>query len=59
MPGGKRIDITRDPVATGLHEDAHVTIRDAFDAAGRQLQDAVRRLDGDVKAHKTRPVESS
>jgi hypothetical protein len=46
MPGGKRVDITRDPAETGRHEDAYVTIRDAFDAAGRQLQDQARMLDG-------------
>jgi ribosome-associated translation inhibitor RaiA len=46
MPGGKLIDVTRDPAETGRHEDAYVTIRDAFDAAGRQLQDQARILDG-------------
>ncbi len=55
MPGGKHINITRDPAATGRHEDAYVTIRDAFDAAGRQLQDQVRRLDGEVKSHEPPP----
>jgi cold shock CspA family protein/ribosome-associated translation inhibitor RaiA len=55
IPGGKHVDITRDPVMTGRHEDVHVTIRDAFDAAGRQLQDRVRKLEGAVKAHDTPP----
>jgi ribosome-associated translation inhibitor RaiA len=55
IPGGKHIDITRDPAMTGRHEDAHVTIRDAFDAAGRQLQDEVRKLAGAIKAHETPP----
>jgi cold shock CspA family protein/ribosome-associated translation inhibitor RaiA len=55
VPGGKHIDISRDPAATGRHEDAHVTIRDAFDAAGRQLQDEIRRLEGEVKSHETPP----
>ncbi len=55
VPGGKHIDISRDPAATGRHEDAHVTIRDAFDAAGRQLQDQIRKLDGEVKVHETPP----
>jgi cold shock CspA family protein/ribosome-associated translation inhibitor RaiA len=55
IPGGKHIDVSRDPAATGRHEDAHVTIRDAFDAAGRQLQDQLRRLEGAVKAHETPP----
>ena len=43
VPGGEDIVVSRDPGATGRHEDAHVTIRDAFDAAGRQLQDFVRQ----------------
>jgi cold shock CspA family protein/ribosome-associated translation inhibitor RaiA len=55
LPGSKHIDISRDPAASGRHENAHVTIRDAFDAAGRQLQDQVRRLDGEVKTHETLP----
>jgi cold shock CspA family protein/ribosome-associated translation inhibitor RaiA len=55
VPGGKHVDITRDPAVTGRHEDAHVTIRDAFDAAGRQLQDQVRKLEGAVKAHEAPP----
>jgi cold shock CspA family protein/ribosome-associated translation inhibitor RaiA len=55
LPGGAHIDINRDLVATGRHEDVHVTIRDAFDAAGRQLQDKVRILGGDVKAHEAPP----
>jgi hypothetical protein len=32
-----------------------VTIRDALDAAGRQLQHEARKLDGAVKAHEARP----
>ena len=55
VPGGKHIDITRDPAMTGRHEDVHVTIRDAFDAAGRQLQDQIRNLSGEIKAHESPP----
>jgi cold shock CspA family protein/ribosome-associated translation inhibitor RaiA len=55
MPGGKHIDVTRDPAATRRHEDAHVTIRDAFDAAGRQLQNQADRLDGESKPHESPP----
>jgi ribosome-associated translation inhibitor RaiA len=33
------------------HKDALVAVRDAFDAAQRQLKEYVRRLRGDVKAH--------
>jgi len=55
LPGGKHVDITREPGATGRHEDAYVTIRDAFDAAGRQLQDEARKLAGAVKRHEPPP----
>ena len=33
------------------HEDAYVTIRDAFDAATRKLEDYARRRRGQIKAH--------
>lgn len=55
VPGASHIDIDRDPAATGRHEDMQVTIRDAFDAARRQLQDLQRKRDGDVKVHETPP----
>lgn len=55
LPGGRHVDVSRDPAATGRHEDAHVTIRDAFDAAGRQLQDEARKMDGEVKSHAVPP----
>jgi len=35
------------------HENAHVAVRDAFDAALRQLAVYVRRLRGDVKHHES------
>jgi cold shock CspA family protein/ribosome-associated translation inhibitor RaiA len=55
LPGGKHVDVSHEPAATGRHEDAYVTIRDAFDAAGRQLQDQARKLDGAVKAREPPP----
>jgi len=33
-------------------EDAHVALRDAFDAARRQLEDHVGRRDGGAKSHR-------
>lgn len=33
------------------HEDAHVAVRDAFDAARRQLEDHARSRRGEVKQH--------
>ena len=43
---GSRILVNRDSGANHAHEDLSVALRDAFDAARRQLQDHVRRLDG-------------
>ena len=42
------------PSKHGAHEDLYVAIRDAFNAAGRQLQDYVRRQSGAVKTHLSR-----
>jgi ribosomal subunit interface protein len=42
----------REIIATrGHHEDVYVALRDAFDSAKRQLEEAVRERRGDVKAH--------
>jgi ribosomal subunit interface protein len=43
---GKEIVVTRDH-----HEDVYVALRDAFDAARRQLEETIREQRGDVKAH--------
>lgn len=48
IPGAEMV-VNRDPAEHHAHEDAHVAVRDAFDAARRQLQDAVRRMRGDLK----------
>jgi cold shock CspA family protein/ribosome-associated translation inhibitor RaiA len=50
---GDEIVIRRDPREDSTHEDVYVVIRDAFDAAKRQLEDYVRRRRGDVKTHPT------
>lgn len=42
VPGGK-IVVNREPGLNHAHEDMHVAIRDAFDAARRRLQDYLRR----------------
>ena len=55
VPGGADIAISREPAATGAHEDVYVTIRDAFKAARRQLQDLARKHQGHVKEHETPP----
>lgn len=48
---GKEIVVTRDPGDSNAHQDMYVTIRDAFNAARRQLQDYVRVQQGVVKQH--------
>ncbi len=55
LPGAADIAISREPAVTGAHEDAYVTIRDAFNAARRQLQDVSRKRQGKVKSHEEPP----
>jgi cold shock CspA family protein/ribosome-associated translation inhibitor RaiA len=45
------IAVSTEPSARMSAKDVHVAIRDAFDAAKRQLEDYVRRMRGDVKRH--------
>jgi len=45
VPGGE-LAVTRD-----LSEDVYVALRDAFDAAKRQIEDYGRKQRGDVKHH--------
>lgn len=47
---GKEIVVKRE-----ANEDLYVAIRDAFDAARRQLQDFSRRQRGETKVHETLP----
>jgi ribosome-associated translation inhibitor RaiA/cold shock CspA family protein len=48
---GAEIVVGRDSGANHAHEDAHVAVRDAFDAARRRLEDHARDRRGAVKAH--------
>jgi ribosomal subunit interface protein len=54
-PFGVRIDVTLPGQELAVnrvhHEDAYVALRDAFDAARRQVEDAVRIRRGEVKQH--------
>lgn len=45
------IVVTREGTHDHAHEDAFVAVRDAFDAAVRQIEDHVRRVGGRVKHH--------
>jgi len=48
---GKGIVVNREH-----HEDVYVALRDAFDAAKRQLEDYAHIQRGDVKRHESRPA---
>ncbi len=50
VPGGELV-VSREPAQHHAHEDVFVAIRDAFDAAQRQLADHARRHRGDTKTH--------
>ena len=54
VPGGE-LAVTREPAEHHAYEDVFVAIRDAFDAAQRQLEDYARRQRGDLKAHAELP----
>ncbi len=48
---GRTLIVDRDPGQHHAHEDVYVAIRDAFDAARRQLEDHSRKAAGKVKTH--------
>jgi cold shock CspA family protein len=50
VPGGELV-VKRGPKEHHAHEDPYVAVRDAFDAARRQLQDYARKQRGKVKSH--------
>ena len=54
LPGGEVV-VTHEPGEHTEAKDIAVALRDAFDAARRQLEDAVRRRRGAVKAHEAAP----
>lgn len=51
----REIVVSREPAEHHAFEDVYVAIRDAFDAAKRQLEDHVREATGRTKAHETMP----
>ena len=54
VPGDKLV-VKRGPKEHHAHEDPYVAVRDAFNAAQRQLQDYARKQRGKVKSHETPP----
>jgi len=52
---GETIVVNREPDLHHAHEDVYVVIRDAFNAAQRQLQEHVSRQKSHVKSHASVP----
>jgi ribosomal subunit interface protein len=52
VPGGEVV-VNRESGLNHAHEDIYVAIRDAFNAARRQLEDQLRRTRHKVKSHET------
>jgi cold shock CspA family protein/ribosome-associated translation inhibitor RaiA len=51
VPSENALAESHEPSKHAAHEDIYVAIRDAFNAATRQLQDYARRQSGAVKVH--------
>ena len=54
VPNGELV-VSKDAHADRTHEDVYVAIRDAFDAAQRQLQNYARKQRRNVKTHEAPP----
>lgn len=54
VAGGGEIVVNRDQA-----EDVYVALRDAFDAAKRQVQEYARKLRGNVKKHEAKRTENN
>jgi cold shock CspA family protein/ribosome-associated translation inhibitor RaiA len=52
---GRELVVSREPAEHHAYEDVYVAIRDAFDAARRQIEDYAREMRGMVKAHEAPP----
>jgi cold shock CspA family protein/ribosome-associated translation inhibitor RaiA len=51
LPDGREVNIDHTPRQDERHSDLTFALNDAFNRARRQLQDQVRRLQGQVKQH--------
>jgi cold shock CspA family protein/ribosome-associated translation inhibitor RaiA len=56
LPDGREVNVDRTAMADERHSDLHFAVNDAFKRARRQLQDQVRQLQGQVKAHEDLPI---
>jgi len=55
LSDGREVNVDRTPRADERHADLAFAVNDAFKHARRQLQDQVRRLQGQVKKHEGPP----
>jgi ribosome-associated translation inhibitor RaiA len=56
LPGGREVDVARTATADERHADLDFALNDAFKRARRRLQDSVRRMQGQVKTHRSQPI---
>jgi cold shock CspA family protein len=56
LPEGREVNIGRTPQNDERYSDLTFAINDAFKRARRQLQDQVRKLQGQVKYHEGTPI---
>jgi cold shock CspA family protein len=56
LPDGREVNIGRTPQNDERYADLHFALNDAFKRARRQLQDQVRKLQGQVKQHEGPPM---
>ena len=56
LPDGREVNVERTPPADERYADLTFAIDNAFKRARRQLQDRVRRLQGQVKEHESQPI---
>jgi len=56
LPDGREVNIGRTPQNDERYSDLNFALNDAFKRARRQLQDQVRRLQGQVKQHDGPPI---
>jgi cold shock CspA family protein len=56
LPDGREVNVDRTPQEDERHSDVTFAINDAFKHARRQLQDQVRKMQGQVKQHEGEPM---
>jgi cold shock CspA family protein len=56
LPEGREVNIDRTPQNDERYADFNFALNDAFKRARRQLQDEVRKMQGQVKSHEGPPI---